>query len=199
MKPGVKTIVVGGAIFLLGAFVVPVALLLPLILEGSRQDAQFKVPGTIEFVVEKPGRYYLWNDFKTVFDGKSYARPKDLPDGMEIRIQDADGRPIQFVSDGLVSMSSGGNAKRSVGYVTLVSPGKLTINVSGEAEERIFSFAPSRMLRMFGLVLGGFGLSMIIAFTGVGIAILGIVRFAKSHGDGEPCAHANHPKQAARR
>ncbi|HRQ90897.1 MAG TPA: hypothetical protein PLA50_19055, partial [Bacteroidia bacterium] len=62
MKPGLKTLITGIALFILGGFVIPFLLILPLFLNEST-NTQFLVPGSKEVTVEKPGRYYLWNDF----------------------------------------------------------------------------------------------------------------------------------------
>lgn len=190
MKPGIKTIITGGVLFLVGAFVVPLLFVLPLIL-GHEQEAQFKAPGNIEVAVEKPGRYYLWNDFRTVYDGKSYDRSESIPDGLEIRIRDAEGHQLQFVSDGSISSSSGSSAKKSIGYVEVEHPGKVTVQVTGGSEVRIFSFSQSGLLRMFSLILGGFGLSMIVAIAGFGLMIWGMVTLVRANQSGEPTAAAN--------
>jgi len=42
-------------------------------------EVQSKVPGTQEVIIEKPGRYYLWNDFRTVYAGKSYDQSEHIP------------------------------------------------------------------------------------------------------------------------
>ena len=68
MKRGIKTIIAGVVIFVFGAFVVPLLFIFPLIF-GKSNEVQFKVPGTFEANAEKPGRYYLWNDFQTIYDG----------------------------------------------------------------------------------------------------------------------------------
>jgi hypothetical protein len=190
MKPGIKTIVAGGVMFLMGAFVVPLLFILPLILEHD-QDAQFKAPGSIEVTAKKPGRYYLWNDYRTVYNGKSYDRSESIPDGLEIQIRAADGHELQFVSHGSISTSGGSSAKKSIGYVGVEHPGKVTVQVTGGSEDRILSFSQSGLLRMFGLILGGFGLSMIVAIGGIGLIIWGILKLVRANRKGEPNAAPN--------
>jgi hypothetical protein len=190
MKPGIKTIIAGGVMFLVGAFVVPLLFILPLILEHE-QAAQFKAPGSIEVAVKKPGRYYLWNDYQAVYNGKSYNRSESIPDGLEIRIRDADGHELQIVSDGSISTSGGSSAKKSIGYVGVEHPGKVTVQVTGGSEDRIFSFSQSGLLRIFGLILGGFGLSVIVAVGGIGLVIWGSVKLVRANRKGEPNAAPN--------
>jgi hypothetical protein len=97
------------------------------------------VPGSVAASVEKPGRYYLWNDFRTVYEGRSYNRSEGIPDGIEIRVHDAEGQSLEFVGDKSISSSSGSSSRNSIGYVQVGSPGQLKIEVSGGNEDRIFS------------------------------------------------------------
>ena len=179
MKRGIKTIIAGVVLFVLGAFVIPllyaVFVVLPLLL-GSSNEIQFKIPGTTQATVEKPGRYYIWNDYRTFYQGKNYDRSERIPDGVEIRIHDSKGGQLEFVGSTAISSTASSSSKNSIGYVDIGSPGKVSIEVSGGNEERIFSFAQSGILRMAGSFLGAFGLSMLVAIAGFGITIWGIVK-----------------------
>jgi len=186
MKPGIKTIIAGGVTFLLGAFVVPLLFILPLIL-GHQQDARFKAPGSIEVAVKEPGRYYLWNDFRTIYNGKSYDRAETIPDGLEFQVRDAEGHLLELVSDASISMSSGSSAKKSIGYVEVEHPCKVTVQVSG-GEETIFSFSQFGWLRMLGLVVGAVGLSMVVAIAGLALIVWGIVKVVRATRRGDPNA-----------
>lgn len=183
MKPGVKTIIAGAVLFLIGAVVVPLSIALPLIL-GTPKAAQFIIPGTMATKIEKPGRYYLWNDFQTMYDGKSYNRSESIPDGLEIHVRDSKGEPINFVSDTSITMSNGGASRHSIGYVELASPGKVSIEVSGGNEERVFSFAQSGLLKMFVRIVGGVGIALVFGFAGFGIIIWGIVKLVRGRKTG---------------
>ena len=88
MKPGIKTIIAGAVLFVVGALVIPLVVVLPLVL-GKSHEFQFKAPGNAEITVNAPGRYYLWNNFRTVYEGKSYDRLENIPDGMEFQMRDA--------------------------------------------------------------------------------------------------------------
>jgi len=178
MKKGLKPLIVGIALFVVGAFVVPVAIILPLVLSDS-SEAQFLIPGSAEFAAEELGRYYLWNDHQTIFDGTTHNRSVDLPDGLTISIEDAAGQALEFVSDASISMSSGSDASQSIGYVEVAEPGLLTVDISGDVEPRVFSFAQSKLLKMFALIFGGIGLSIIMAMVGVIFGVIGIVKLAQ--------------------
>ena len=180
MKPGILTLITGVALFFLGACAIPLLVVLPLIFEKSTA-VHFKAPGTIEVPVEGPGRYYLWNDFQTVYKGKSYDRSKSIPDGMEIRIWNANGDLLEFVSDSSISSCGDAGGSNSIGYVTIKSPGKVKIEIAGGNEERIFSFARSRFLKIFSRVAGGFLLSMLGVLGGLGMITWGIVKLVTTN------------------
>jgi hypothetical protein len=184
MKPGIKTIITGAVVFVVGAFVAPLLILLSLVL-GQPHDLQFKVPGTAETSVDAPGRYYLWNDYRTVFDGKNYDQSQNIPNGMEFRIRDAEGRQLQFISAGLISTSSGRSSKQSIGYVEVTGPGKIEIQVTGGDEERVFSFSRSGFLKLIAVILGGFGVSMLAGLTGFVLIIWGLVKLVKGNKSGK--------------
>ena len=174
----------GIVLFVVGAFVVPIAFLFPLILNNS-DERQFIIPGTTKVEIQKPGRYYLWNDFQTVFDGKSYNRSKSIPDGLEIAIMNEEGKDLQFTSETSISSSSGSSSKNSIGFVEVSNPSSLTVSVSGGSDERVFSFSESGILKLLGLIFGGFGLSILLALAGVGISILGIIKLVMNNKKGE--------------
>ncbi|MHC4887324.1 MAG: hypothetical protein ACYTGH_19785, partial [Planctomycetota bacterium] len=154
--------------------------ILPFLLDSS-QEQQFLVPGGTQVLVEEPGRYYLWNDYQTVYEGRSYNGSESLPDGLEIRVVDeVAGTPLPFTPDTSISSSTGGDARKSIGYVEAVQPGSLSVTVTGDVEERVFSFSPSRLLLMFAVIFGAVGGAFLAAFVGIGLIIWGIVKVARN-------------------
>lgn len=178
MRNGLKPLIVGIALFVVGAFVVPLLILVPLVLSDA-SEAQFLGPGRVEFSAEAPGRYYLWNEHQTIFEGTSYHRSESLPDGLNISIKDARGQRLKFTTDTSISSSSGSSAKKSIGYVEVAQPGLVSVNISGDVEPRVFSFAESQLLKVFGLIFGGVGLSILLAVVGVIVGVVGVVRLAQ--------------------
>ena len=180
MKSGIKTIIAGISLFILGAVVVPLAVVLPLIL-GDSNEEQFKVPGNTQIVIEEPGRYYLWNNYKTVLQGKTYNSSESTPDGIQIKIRNGEtGELFDFVGDSSMALSTLRNMKTSIGYIEAQEGGSLHIDVEGGNEERVFSLSKFSMRVMFGLIFGVLGLSLIICCSGFGVLAWGILRAAKS-------------------
>lgn len=179
MKRGVKTLIGGAGIFIIGVAIIPLAIILPMILEKSH-DTRFKVPGVQKVTAEKPGKYYLWNDYQTVYQGRTYNRSEKVPDGYDIKITDANGAPLTLESDGSITITANGSSKDEIGYVDIKSPGPVTIEVSGGNEERIFSFSQSDFFKLFGRIFAGAGVAVLFGFTGIGIMVWGIVKLTNS-------------------
>jgi hypothetical protein len=184
MKKGLKTLIAGILLFALGAIVVPLTIVIPFLLSDSDKN-QFLVPGVLEVEVTEPGRYYLWNDHQTVFEGQSYLRSESIPDGATIRISNADGEDLTFTGNTSTTVTSGNSSKRSIGYVEVTNPEKLKVSVTGDFKERVFSFTKSIVLKMFGLIFAGVGVSMVLAVSGVGLAVWGIVKLARKEAPAE--------------
>ncbi|WOO43237.1 hypothetical protein [Rubellicoccus peritrichatus] len=181
MKKGLKTLISGIVIFIVGAFVAPLAVIIPVILALDDSDKrQFIIPGEHQFEIEKPARYYLWNDYQTIFDGKSYNRSESLPDGLQISIKDEAGEELKFTSNTMMSSSTGSSTKNTIGYVEVTAPGTLTIRVTGDSDARVFSFSEFSVLKIVGLAFGAFGIGMLIAVAGIGLSIWGIVKLVKN-------------------
>ncbi len=180
MKPGIKPIILGVILFTLGGIAFPAAILLPLFL-GDSIDKQFSIPGTIQVAIEEPGRYYLWNDHQTIFNGKTYNRAEDLPDGIEISISDtATGTPFDFIDTASISISGGNSAKRSIGYIEVSKPTRLLVDITGGNEDRIFSFARATFFEKLKRIFGGIALAFLAGSSGVGLVIWGVVKSTRA-------------------
>ena len=178
MKPGLKTLITGIMLFILGGFVIPFLLIFPLFFNDSSNE-QFLIPGSKEVTVEKPGRYYLWNDFQTVYDGSSFSHSENIPGGLKIAVTDDAGKTLVFTSDTSTSSSSGRSSKNSIGYVEVNNPGKLRVSVSGDSEDRVFSFSQSIFPKTFFVIMGGGFASLLMAFIGFGIGIWGVIKLVR--------------------
>ncbi|XOF34470.1 MAG: hypothetical protein ACL93V_04015 [Candidatus Electrothrix sp. YB6] len=190
MKRGVKTIIVGVSLFVLGGVVIPLIIIVPLFL-GDSVNEQFIVPGSIQVAVKEPGRYYLWNNYQTVFDGRSYNRSEELPDGMNIRFTNAEtGEPFAFIASSSISMSSGSSAKRSIGYIEVQKPCRIALDITGESDQGVFSFSRAVFFEMLKQICGSIALSVVAGFTGIGCTIWSVVRLTQA----KEQAEQNQPK-----
>jgi hypothetical protein len=150
------------------------------LLRDSTDLVEFQVPGTAMAFIETPGRYFLWHDYQTVYDGRTYNHAIELPDSLEIEIKGKGGVLLDFMSASNSSFTSNGRARRSIGYVEVADAGQVTLNVIGEAEPRVFSFSPFSLGRFAGLILKGMLLAGASALLSLGLIIWGIVNLANA-------------------
>lgn len=183
-------LVIFGTIFFLGALLTPIAVITPMIMEDTLNE-QFLIPGELELHVDTPGRYTLWNDYKTVFDGKTHNHGYSIPGGLEITLTDADGEKIEFqTSGGNTTVTMGRTTKNNIGSVNITEPKTIQISVQGDVPERVFSFAQSRMREIMGHSLLFIGIALPIGILGLVLAVIGIIKYCsppkKSAGDPVP-------------
>jgi hypothetical protein len=137
---------------------------------------QFKAPGSREFAISRPGKYVLWHETETVFDGQTYSSSGNLPPGLRVELLDLDTQTnIPLTPDQSTTMSSGATSRRSFGDFDNLTPGRYRITVSGQFPDQIFYFRES-LTRRFGIVLKAMRLTALIWLAALGVAMFIFVR-----------------------
>ena len=180
MKKGVKKIIGGGVLFLLG-MTVPLVIIIPIFFQED--DMILLSPGAVEISVGQTGRYYLWNNYSTVFEGRSYSASKELPDGFLFALtENSSGQKVPLQTDLSISSECWGHKKSSVGYFEVKNPGQYILDISGNTEDRVFSFGKSVFGNIF-LFAGKMILGMLFAFAAtvgaIVFIVLGIIDLAR--------------------
>ncbi|MFZ9032949.1 MAG: hypothetical protein ACO21J_03245 [Anaerohalosphaeraceae bacterium] len=184
MKKHTKQIISGIALFILGAMIIPIVFVVLLFtsLLNDKPLAKFTIPGQAMVTIEKHGRYYLWNDYHTVFESRSYSSSEELPDGLEISLlENEDGDSVEFISNQSITSSSGDSDKNSVGYFEVDEPGDYILSVFGEIEPRVCSFGKSFFNIKSVLICLVVGLlEMLMGITGFVLVLIGIINLIKA-------------------
>ena len=180
MKKGVKTIIAGVLLGVAGVAIIPATIVAP-ILKGVAQDHPFLAPGGREVSIAKPGQYYLWNEYDTMFEGKSYQHDVALPTGLEVTVRDESGEVLAFTAYDKISMSIGNGSKKSVGYVEVTEPSTLQVDVTGDFEPRVFSFAHSPVKEMAMRFLRAAVIAALSGLLAIGLVIWGIVKVTRAN------------------
>lgn len=180
MKLGTKRIIGGACLLVLAAAITPAAIAYHL-LRADPSSQQFQAPGVMDIDVQQPGRYYVWNEYQTIYEGRVYDRSEELPDGMQITItKRPSGKSIALVGRQSISSSSGPSSKRSIGYIDLETPASLRIEVSGLDDERVIGFSRSRIkMILLWIVAGGITASL-LGLGGLGLLAWGIITLART-------------------
>lgn len=185
MKKHTKQIFSGVILFVVGAIIVPALFFGSLVfyLLTEKSIAKFIIPAKTEVAIEKEGRYYVWNEYQTIFEGKTYSSSEELPGGLEISLVDTkNGNAFEFVSDQSITSSTGNSQKNAIGYFEIERPGEYTLSVSGETSPRVFSFGKSFLnANSIIIALIVFPIEMLIGIGGFVLIIIGIINLVKDY------------------
>lgn len=178
MKKGISKIIIGVLVAVAGITLVVFSIIAPII-ERFQDNPKFIGPGTFEYSVEAPGKYYLYYWHDTIVDGVVYNQSSMLPEGMKISITDSADTQLPFQTDIAFTFSSTDSEGRSVGYVETSALGTLNIDLSGFEKSRVFSFGPNDFFDFFKSVMLAFALIFLSLGVGAGIVVWGIIDLAK--------------------
>jgi uncharacterized membrane protein len=116
---------------------------------------QFLAPGKLVFDVARPGKHLVWNDHRTVFQGRTYDLPEQLPDGLRIRVTEtASGKPLEVRSSRGASSKTAEAERVSIASFEAAAPGRHEIVVEGGFDPRVFSVGPNILPQLF-MTIGG--------------------------------------------
>ncbi len=132
------------------------------------QGEQFIGPGRHTATFTTPGSYIVWNDYRTVFGGRSYDESEKLPSGVQVTVRDADGGQPLAVSPSLNMSSDMGKAsRRSIASFEIKHPGRYEIVVDGDFPARVFSASKDFLFSLLAVIFG----ALALLFLGFGVAI----------------------------
>jgi hypothetical protein len=158
-----------GILLCTAAFLAPGLWILSLVNAYEDRAVSFRAPGEMEVRVEEPARYFLWNDYRTIFEGRTYANEKNLPDGVEFVLEDVEtGGGLPLRSDAKISVSTDGSQRTALGYFLIDEPGVYRLTIRGLDRPRIFSFGPSPLGDIGGLLGSLFFLLVLAAAAMIG-------------------------------
>lgn len=174
--------IIAGLALLIAGFLIPFVSIVCLLFLGHNETS-FPGPGTRDFVVEKPARYYLWNNFYGAHEGKIFSLSEEVPSGTTFVLKKSgSAENIPFELDSSISTSWGDSKKKSIGFFEISRPGSYVLTISGLEEERFFSWGPSILGNVLEFMLGLFAVvlfTIALVIGGIVLIILGIVERSK--------------------
>jgi len=136
----------------------------------------FLVPSVQTIEVTEPGTYLLWNNNRTVFEGKAYNKEPYLPDQAIIRLESGE-QEIPTQRSWGASTTSDQSQKVEIGRYALDTLGTYTLNVSGFTEEHVFSFGRYALQEVVTAAIACLVLNLLGWFgTPIFIALIFILR-----------------------
>ena len=152
--------------------VVACAALIVMFIASLENDARFVAPGSHAITVQKPGKQIIWNDYRTVFGGRSYDVPEQLPDGLSIRVTEAEtGKDVDIVASRGASSKTAEADRLSIAAFEAERPGRYTITIMGDFPPRVFSVGPEFLVQLFGTIFGAIAVVIAGFATALGLAV----------------------------
>ena len=133
------------------------------------------VPDESVFTITKTGRYTLWSQVESSFQGKLMTFPTGLPPGVTLAVTKEDGSIVPLRSQWPTTHkeTGGGAIQVAIGALTFDSPGTYRMTTQGLQEKRALYLDRSDMRYFFPKVL----LVMLVPAVFVGCLIWGILIF----------------------
>jgi uncharacterized membrane protein len=132
---------------------------------------QFLAPGRHTVELKKPGSYLVWNDYRTVFQGRSYDEAKHLPTGARISVIDkTSGRELPVGSQSGATSTTGNTESVAVAQFSIAQPGPYDIVVQGSFPPRVMSVGRNFIFQLAGGLFGAFALVFAGYSAALGIA-----------------------------
>ncbi len=182
MKKGIVLIVAGVIVMVLG-FAVPALILLPLLVGGD-DNSQFLVPGSKEVVIDDAGTYYLWYNYRTVFDNRTFSDAESLPENLRFVMRDlSDNSVLELTPCTSMSSKSSSSEKRTIGYYTL-KEGMYEFAAEGDCSPMVFSI-DSGVGGTIAMVFLGIGVAFAMIIVSFALTIAGIVLLIKNFVSGK--------------
>jgi len=174
MKKGLGKVILG-VILMVTAAVIVITAAVSIFGQLWKTEKTFAGPGTVEVTIREPGKYYLWNSYRITFENKSYNQSKSMPEGTVAGLKNNEsGQVIGFNPNRAFSLSSGDEARVSIGYFDIQRTGKYDLTVAGFAETRIFSWGKSEGSNIVSTAISIIGIDMILTTGAVILIIVGL-------------------------
>jgi hypothetical protein len=156
------------------------------LIRGAGLDPQTKVPGKIVVEIDTPGRYHIWDNHWTRFQGERVKYPPDCPADVSVTVHDSAGNQLGFVADASQGWGIGNNKKTSIGYVDVPAVTTLEVVLDKLGRDRIVSVSNRTVQDELWIRLGGLGLGLVLGVLGGLSLVIGLLARRKKAGVPEP-------------
>ena len=175
--------IVLGILAIVATVIPPVFATVTFIRDLGRGAVVFLAPGQAEVTVAEAGRWYLYHDHRTTFDGRSFTQSPGLPDGASFRLTDAAGAVVPVAEDpARISVQVGGTDSVSVACWDL-QPGAYIVTVDGFADDVVCSLGEMKVMAFLVDLLQALGLSLILLVAGIALIVGGARGRRRSPGE----------------
>ncbi|EEF61719.1 hypothetical protein [Pedosphaera parvula] len=168
-KPGKVWYLLPVFLFLIVTLVAPVGYVVYELATGDSFSFQLLVPGEKEFEIPTAGKYVLWNETRTIYQGQTFNSTTNLPPGLTIQLADLKTRAVLPMSTTFsASENINGTERHLIGTFQLAAHTKYRLSVIGQIPKRVFYFRDSQ----FKKFTESASVALIIACGGVMVSVI---------------------------
>jgi len=182
--PGSGWYVAAGALAVGG--VLAAAVLIAWLVLTWEDGVQFVAPGR-QALTLKAGNHVVWNDHVTVFEGRSYRSPRELPGGLQVTVTDSGGASLVLRSVSGMSYKGMSTERVAVMQFDVAWPGRYEVTVRGDFPPRVISVGPDHARAVLWTVFGAVAALFVGWGAGIGIAAWAFIQREQAR-EAAPCA-----------
>jgi len=137
---------------------------------------RFLAPGSATFEAAVPGRYTLWHEHRTVYEGRTWNREPALPEGVRLRVSNPSGGELAVERTSGGSWKDGPTERASLAGFEVQEAGPHRVDVEGEMDPAVLAVARDFLWPMIAAIAG----AALVALLGMGGGLaLGLYTLAR--------------------
>jgi len=180
IRPGKTWYVIAAALLAVGVVAMPIWLVTNVVEVFSTAE-RFVAPGAKTFTLTEAGKYVLWHEAKTDFEGKHYSSPPALPDGVTIKVvQEETGQELPLEKALNASESTPSHESHSICTFTIDSAGDYGVTVTDLDSPRVLKVRRSVLDAMGWDIAQGIVFFLVCAIAGIAIIVVVTSRRSKA-------------------
>jgi len=143
---------------------------------GLEEPARFLAPGAATIEVTQPGGYVVWHEHRTVFEGRSYDLPAQLPHGAHIEVTGPDGSRLALRAAGTSTFKSGIIERAAIVEFEARTPGRYAVAVRGSFTPLVIAVGPEIVWPMLRAIGGAIAAAVIGIGAGGALALYALLQ-----------------------
>jgi uncharacterized membrane protein len=145
---------------------------------GLEEPARFLAPGAGSIEVAQPGGYVVWHEHRTVFEGRSYDLPTQLPHGARIEVTGPDGARVELRTSVSSTFKSGNVERAAAAEFEARSPGRYAVAVQGSFAPLVIAVGPDMVWPLLRAIGGAIAAAVLGIGAGTALALYAFLRRA---------------------
>jgi len=157
---------------------VAVAIAIPWWMIATREaPTRFLAPGVGAVEIRAPGRYVVWHEHRTVYEGRSFDLPPRLPHGVRLAVSAPDG--VELRTEPTSMTERWGSVERAaIVAFDAPAPGRYVVAVRGDAQPFVLAVSDEFLWPMLKAIAAAIAAAVIGIGAGLALLLTALIRGA---------------------